>query len=87
MNWTEVRKMLGSKLGASSVPKSKHDTWHVYCGEVYVGCVLDSRGKGEVKGRELGNIARSLRLSEHQLKELQRCTLSKEQFCAEVTAP
>jgi hypothetical protein len=78
--------MLSGKLGAESKGGRKHDTWNVFCGDVYVGTVLDSHGKGELTGREIGNIARSLRLNEHQLKELQRCTMSKDDFCATATS-
>lgn len=85
MNWTDIRKMLGGKLGAEHRAGRKHNSWHVYCGEFYVGRVLDSHGKGELTGRELGHIARDLKLNEFKLKELERCAMSQEEFCAYVT--
>lgn len=84
MNWTSIRRMLRGKLGAEPKNGAKHDTWDVYCGDVFIGTVLDSHGKGELTGRERGNIARSLLINEHKLKELERCDMSKDEFCAEV---
>jgi hypothetical protein len=78
--------MLRGKLGSEPRNGRKHDTWDVYCGEFYVGRVLDSHGKGELTSREIGHIARDLRLNEFKLKELERCTMSKEEFCTFVTA-
>jgi hypothetical protein len=85
MNWTEVRSTLSKKLSASREPGKKHDFWHVYCGDVYVGRVKDVHGNGEVKNHERGHIADSLKLNEHDFRALVSCTLTKEAFCQKVT--
>lgn len=84
MTWNDIQRMLRVKLGATEAPGAKHNTWHVYCGDAYVGRVLVSHGKGELTGREIGNIARSLKLNEHRLKDLERCTMSRDEFCVAV---
>ena len=81
MKWDELRRVLAKKLGATHVPGTKHDFWHVYCGEIYVGKVKDVKGGGEVRNHERGNIADSLCINENNLKKLVACTLTKEEFC------
>ena len=85
MNWTDIRRLLTGKLKSSIVAGGKHDTSDIFCGESHVGTVLISRGRGELTSREIGNIARSLRLNEYKLKALERCDMSREAFCAEVS--
>ena len=85
MKWNALRRMLRSKLNSEVEHGGKHDGWDVYCGSSYRGRVLDSRGDGEMRGHEIGNVARSLGVSERQLRELVSCAMSREQYCTETT--
>lgn len=87
MKWAEMRHCMRKKLGATHHPGRKHDQWYIYCGATAVGIVLDSHGDGEMKNHEIGNVARSLRINEHDFKELQRCNLSAEKYCEVILAP
>ncbi len=81
MNWTNVRKALGTKLQSEHIGGKKHDRWLVRTakGKV-VGYVKDSHGKGDITNHELGHIAKSLRLNEFKALELLRCTMSREAY-------
>lgn len=87
MKWAELKRVLAKKLGAEEKQRAKHDWMIVQCDGVEVGKVLLSRGSDEMTGREIGNVARSLNIKEHQLKELVSCTLSGEQYCQLATKP
>lgn len=82
MKWAELRRALNGKLKASQRPGKKHHLWFVECDGKRVGEVLDSHGEGEMTNREIGHVASSLNLSERHLRELVRCTMSREEFCA-----
>lgn len=82
MKWAELRRTLKGKLKAEERPGKKHNLWFVECDGRRVGEVLDSHGQGEMTNREIGHVAKSLNLSERQIRELVSCTMSKEEFCA-----
>jgi hypothetical protein len=86
MRWREARSALQKKLGASHQKGTKHDFWHVKCGDKYVGAVKDSHGDGEMHSHEIGGSARSLGASEYDFKQLVACPLSGEDFCAKYHA-
>lgn len=81
MKWGDLKRVLRKKLNATEESKKKHDVMVVYCGGTMIGEALISRGSDDAKGREIGNVARSLGISEHNLKELVACTLSGEDYC------
>lgn len=82
MKWSELRRMLTRKLKAIREDGTRHEIWKVFCGDKYVGRVLVTHGDGEMRGHEIGNVADSLNINEHELKELVRCTMSRDEFCA-----
>lgn len=87
MKWNEVRSILAGKLSCAHKPGTKHDMWIVKDDTAtIIGRVLDSHGKGEVKSREIGNIARSLSTNEHTFKEIVSCTVSRAQYLAKSKA-
>jgi hypothetical protein len=81
VKWAELRRTLQKKLGAQHEKGTKHDFWHVYCGETYVGKVKDVHGDGEVRNHERGHVARGLNISEHDLRDMVACTFSRDDFC------
>ena len=76
-----MKRALLRKLGAEEEHRTRHDQMIVKCGDAEIGVALISRGSDEMRSREIGNVARSLKISEHQLKELVSCTLSGEDYC------
>lgn len=82
MKWAELRRALKGKLKAEERVGKKHNLWFVECGGKRVGEVLDSHGQGEMTNREIGHVASSLNLSERHLRDLVKCTMSAEDFCA-----
>jgi hypothetical protein len=85
VKWAELKRALVKKLSAEEEQGAKHGRMIVQCDGMEIGRALLSRGSDEMSGREIGNVARSLRIKEHQLKELVSCTLSGEDYCALVT--
>lgn len=82
MKWGELRRMLRSKLKAEHRPGTKHDRWFVSCDDIVRGFVTDSHGEGEMRGHEIGHVARGIGISERQLRDLVSCTMSREEYCA-----
>ncbi len=82
MKWSELRRMLGTKLRAEERHRSKHDQWLVRCDDGPRGVVLVSRGDGEMNQREIRIVARSLGVNIAELRELVSCSMSREAYCA-----
>jgi hypothetical protein len=82
VRWPELRRALRTKLKAEHRGGKKHDLWFVECDGKPVGHVLDSHGDGEMRGHEIGHVASSLNLNERQLRELVRCHMTRDEFCA-----
>jgi hypothetical protein len=82
VRWPELRRVLQGKLQAERRSGKKHDLWFVACDGKLVSRVLDSHGDGEMRGHEIGHVAQSLGLRERELRELVRCHLTREEFCA-----
>jgi len=82
MKWREMRDAIQKKLGAHRDEGTKHNFWHVKCGDKYVGKIKDSHGDGEMKAHEIGGSARSLNASEFDFKKLVACTMSGPEFCS-----
>lgn len=80
MKWAELRRALGGKLKSQCNKGAKHDTWHISNDNGPVGIVLDVHGDGEMKSREIGNVARSMHINEYTLKEIVRCNISRDQY-------
>ena len=84
MRWKDVERTVKVKLGGSIQSGSKHDLGFVSCGGQFVAQITIGRHK-EMRNREIGNCARSLRLNENRFKALVSCTLSSDEYCALIT--
>lgn len=87
MKWGEMSRVLRKKLGAVETKGKKHDFLWVKCGDRLVGGVKMSRGGVEMKNREIGGSAQSLRINEYQFRALIGCSLEGNEFCAIVFPP
>lgn len=81
MKWGDLPRVLNKKLRIERVPGSKHERLSVFCDDKVVGTALISHGSGEMRSREIGNVARSLGLNERQFRDLIACNISGEEYC------
>lgn len=86
MKWGDVRRVLGKKLSAVKQDGAKHEQWVVKVDGDVAGIPSVSRGEGEMRGREIGNVARSLMMNEHTFKQLIACPFTTEDYEAHVRA-
>jgi hypothetical protein len=85
MKWRELRSALARKTDSKEEEAgSRHDRIWVTVDGLIVGPILMSRGSDEMRGREIGNCARSLGLKEGAFRHFVDCTMGRDEFAAAV---
>jgi hypothetical protein len=81
VKWSEARALITGKLQGRIAPGRKHDKGYVVCDGRYVGRPVRLGHHVDMKPWELRGCAKSLLLTEAEFKALQRCDMSRDEFC------